>query len=291
MRTFGINGIDHVILGVANLEAACTNLDTLGFVFSPRGVHETYGTHNTTIVLAGRYIEIFSFYDAQIFPQHFMLPIMRKMGDGVIGVGYATADAQATNAALENRYGALPYPVSQIGRQMRLPDGQDLEAKVAVGLLPAALMRLYFGFTCQHFTPEHVWRKEWLEHPNHIRGFDGITVAVANQDELTHAVDALRLLDAGTLTTSDDTATLTMQGGWIRAETLESLQARLPTNALNDGVPLPFIASLSLTSSDLGKTAAYLRKADTRVVTEPSRITIPARVAHGCVFEVTQQRG
>lgn len=289
MPSIGITGIDHVILGVASLDDACASLAKLGFTFSPRGVHETYGSHNTTIVLEDRYIEVFSFFDTQKFPQHFMLPIMRKMGDGVIGIGYGTTDADATHAGLEATFGPIPYPVTRLQREMTLANGEVMDVRVAVGLIPPSMPHPYFSFTCQHFTPEFVWRQEWQKHPNQIRGFEGFTVAVDGDEQLTRAIDQLRAINAGNLTITAASATLTTQRGWIRIETLDAIRKRLPASALDRPVPLPFIASLTLSSADLAETAAFMRIADSRVVIESTRIIVPAALAHGCVLEVVPQ--
>ena len=54
--------IDHVVIVVADLEAATVDFRSLGFTVTPGGVHPDWGSHNALIPLAdGGYLELIAF--------------------------------------------------------------------------------------------------------------------------------------------------------------------------------------------------------------------------------------
>ena len=57
----GIAGIDHVIVGVRDLEHARMGWTRLGFTLTPRGRHLGQGTANYCIMFARDYLELLGF--------------------------------------------------------------------------------------------------------------------------------------------------------------------------------------------------------------------------------------
>src|SRR3546814_8233762 len=62
-----IRGIDHVLVGVRDLEAARETYARLGLTVSPRGRHIGWGTANYCIMFPGDYIELLGIVDATQF--------------------------------------------------------------------------------------------------------------------------------------------------------------------------------------------------------------------------------
>ena len=67
--TNAIAGIDHVIVGVRDLELAHEGWSRLGFTLSPRGRHIGLGTGNYCIMFASEYIELLGIVDSTDFVQ------------------------------------------------------------------------------------------------------------------------------------------------------------------------------------------------------------------------------
>jgi catechol 2,3-dioxygenase-like lactoylglutathione lyase family enzyme len=59
----GIAGIDHIIVGVRNLEATRQNWQRLGFTVTPRGRHIGQGTANYCIMFGRDYLELLGFVE------------------------------------------------------------------------------------------------------------------------------------------------------------------------------------------------------------------------------------
>ncbi|TMK28796.1 MAG: VOC family protein, partial [Alphaproteobacteria bacterium] len=57
----GIAGIDHVIIGVRDLERARMGWTRLGFTLTPRGRHLGQGTANYCIMFPRDYLELLGF--------------------------------------------------------------------------------------------------------------------------------------------------------------------------------------------------------------------------------------
>ena len=59
----GIAGIDHVIIGVRDLERARMGWTRLGFTLTPRGRHIGQGTANYCIMFPCYYLELLGFVE------------------------------------------------------------------------------------------------------------------------------------------------------------------------------------------------------------------------------------
>src|SRR3546814_19028460 len=65
-----LRGVDHVLVGVRNLEAARDTYRRLGFTVSPRGRHIGWGPANYCIMFPGESIELPAIVDATQLPKH-----------------------------------------------------------------------------------------------------------------------------------------------------------------------------------------------------------------------------
>src|SRR6202045_1291464 len=59
----GLSGIDHVLVGVRDLEHARMGWTRLGFTLTPRGRHLGQGTANYCIMFARDYLELLGFVE------------------------------------------------------------------------------------------------------------------------------------------------------------------------------------------------------------------------------------
>ena len=62
-----LTGIDHLIVGVRDLEAARASFARLGFSTTPRGRHQGWGTANYCIMLERDYLELLGIIDPSKF--------------------------------------------------------------------------------------------------------------------------------------------------------------------------------------------------------------------------------
>ncbi|MDA0305596.1 MAG: VOC family protein [Proteobacteria bacterium] len=189
--TNAIGGFDHVIVGVADLEAARDTYRRLGFTLSPRGRHFGWGTANYCIMFDGDYIELLGIVDASQFTNN-LDKKLAESGEGLMSLSYATQDAGAAYAALKALGAEPPKPLS---RALELPSGEVEPRFELVHLLPQATPGAP-SFVIRHLTPDLVWQAQWLDHANGATAIASATVRVEDLDEAAGAYGKLFGTDA-----------------------------------------------------------------------------------------------
>jgi hypothetical protein len=137
------------VIAVRDLDRAAADFTCLGFTLTPRGFH-SIGSMNHCIMLASTYIELLAAPVAHPWLDYYRAFLER--GEGLAAIAYATEDADATYAELE-QHGAKPP--------------MDLSRPVDGGVARFRLVQFEnTRFYVQHLTRELVWRREWQSHAN-----------------------------------------------------------------------------------------------------------------------------
>jgi len=232
-----ITGIDHVLIGVGDMEGARRTWEGLGFTVTPRGRHKGWGTANYCVMFEGDYIELLGIVDARRFTNN-LDRFLEEHGEGLLGLALATDDAEAAYRGLRRVGAAAPQA---LGRLLELPEG-TVEPRFSLVHLPPAATPGLMAFVCQHLTPDLVRRPPWLIHANGARGIAGATVAVEDPGSLAPAYE--RLLGADRV---------------VRREA--GLSARLGGAVIRFRAPGAGSASLSVRVADVETTAGSLSAA------------------------------
>ncbi len=154
--------IDHVVILVADLDGARDAMAALGFTVLPRGGHPIFGTANHTIMLNDSYVELLGV--ATPMPANQYQRDYIAAGGGLLGLSFATPDADATAARLARQGIAATAPMD-FERPVKTSTG-TLPAQFRTLQLEAALGFIGYGFFCAHRTPERVWPPDRPPHPN-----------------------------------------------------------------------------------------------------------------------------
>src|SRR5438309_2849542 len=113
--TNAIAGIDHVIVGVRDLDRARAGWSRLGFTLSPLGRHIGQGTGNYCIMFGSDYIELLGIVDRSDFVQN--LDAFLATREGLMAMAFAPAiGPEETGAALQ-RLQLHPSEPRLLGRQ------------------------------------------------------------------------------------------------------------------------------------------------------------------------------
>ncbi|KAF1042097.1 MAG: hypothetical protein GAK35_02894 [Herbaspirillum frisingense] len=156
----------------------------LGFIVTPRGYH-TLGSVNHLVVLAGGYLEL-------IGQPRNSDKVRQEILDspvGIDGLVYAVEDVPACHDAWI-AMGLDAQPVQHFSRPVEVA-AKTVDATFStVRLVPGqfAAGRVY---ACRHFTPELVWRPEWMAHPNGVRSI--ASMLVVDRDPAFAAASYARL--------------------------------------------------------------------------------------------------
>ncbi len=110
-----IIGIDHLLVGVRDLEAAREGYTRLGFICTPRGSHIGWGTANYCIMLADDYIELIGVVDRT--KETNGLDAFLERREGLEGVAFASADDDGGYAAL-HAAGIAAAPPRDLARNL-----------------------------------------------------------------------------------------------------------------------------------------------------------------------------
>ncbi len=247
-----ITGIDHLLVGVRDLEAARRTWEKLGFTMTPRGRHIGWGTANYCAMFARDYIELLGILDPKQFTNN--LDRFLEHGEGLMGLAFATSDAEAAARVLRQHGFEIEGP-SDLARLLELPDG-DVKPAFRVAHLAASATPGIPAFICQHLTPELVWQKPWLKHPNGALRIVAMTAVVAAPDNSARAYG--ELFGDQRITIDEGAVSVDTGGALIRLVTAERLRREQPGAVPQPEARAPWLAAMRLAVAERAATAAYL---------------------------------
>ncbi len=276
----GIAGIDHVIVGVRDLESARRGWERLGFTLSPRGRHIGQGTANYCIMFPSDYVELLGIVDPNDFLHRLDAFLVGR--EGLMAAAFApAAPLDELRAALLSRrlHPSEPRP---LGRRLELPEGA-VEPRFSLVSLPAEETPGLDSFICAHLTPELMRRPEWLDHPNGVLGLSGIHVLVENAAALLAPYD--RLFGIQQVTTTDAVVCVHVGRHRILFSTADDFSTMYPKLDIGADFPLPGIAAVEFEIGSREITAGYLtrRQVPFEEIPEGS-LVVPAREANGVML-------
>lgn len=264
----GIAGIDHIIIGVRDLEAARRQWRRLGFSVTPRGRHIGQGTANYCIMFGRDYLELLGFVERDEHAHRLETFLARR--EGPMSLAFAPdASAAETAAALVER-GLHPSAPRALGRALELPEGAVTPRFSLLNLPPEETPALDC-FICGHLTPELVRRPEWLAHANGVTGIKAVHLVA---DDPAALVLAYRRLFG------DERVTATVNGVEVDTGRNRLIFAR-PSLSGTDHEP-PAITALELRVANRDATAVYLQTASIAVMQLPDgRLAVSPAEASG----------
>jgi len=273
-----IAGIDHTLVGVADLEAAAAAWERLGFRTTPRGRHIGWGTANRCVMFADDYVELLGVVDPTAFDNGLGERLAAR-GEGLLGLAFG-GSPDAVRAALGP--GRMKEP-TDLARSLELPEGDVLPRFRLSHPASADVFPGLSAFVCGHLTPELLRRPEWLDHPNGVRALEGVTVVVEDPASLAPAYAAAFGADA----LRPGQGRLDVRAGRhaLRFLTRERFARRYPD--VPPPALLPAATVMTVLADDLGHAADVL--AANGVSTLPSqgvRLVVPPAEATGVVLEI-----
>jgi catechol 2,3-dioxygenase-like lactoylglutathione lyase family enzyme len=250
-----IAGIDHVIVGVRDLEQARLAWSRLGFTLSPRGRHIGQATANHCIMFPSDYVELLGIVDENDFVQRLDAFLARR--EGLMAAAFApAASPEEVHQALIRRQ-LHPSEARPLARRLELPEG-TVVPRFSLITLPVEETPGLDSFICAHLTPELMRRPEWLQHPNGALGLKGISVVVENTAALLEPYD--RLFGLSQVTTTDAVVSIHVGPHRIIFSTPDDFRTMHPTLDVAADFPLPGIVALELAIGSREHTAAYLSR-------------------------------
>lgn len=272
----GLTGIDHILVGVDDLEAAREGWSRLGFTLSPRGRHIGWGTANYCIMFPRDYVELLGIVDTSQFTNN--LDRFLEGGEGLLGVALSCDDAEKTAAALQDHGIAAENP-RDLRRILESDGGEERPEFQLVHLPPDATPGLS-SFVVSHLTPDIVWRPEWLRHRNGAKGLASVSYAVDDPTRLLPAYAALFGEDA----VAAENLSLTVTTGGARLQFLAPEAAADMTALPPRGAPCGLAMAVEVEDLDQPKRVLEENGVAYRNLDDDS-LQVAAEDANGIVVE------
>lgn len=162
--------LDHLVIAVADLDAAFADYASLGFTVIRGGEHQNGITHNVLVVLQdGAYLELIAFKKPE--PGNRWSEVYHRAGEGFLDHALLPSAIEADVKAAQAR--GLDIADPQPGGRFR-PDGARLDWKTARA--PGSDV----PFLCGDVTPRalRVQEGDVRRHDNGVTGVASLTVAV-----------------------------------------------------------------------------------------------------------------
>lgn len=243
-----VQGIDHVVVLVRDLDKAQHAYARMGFALTPRGFH-TLGSQNHCLMFGSDYVELLAVPRPHPALQAFTDFLAKGEGLGAIALG--TDDAGGLHASLAAD-GIAADPPLDFSRPV---DGQG-DARFRIVYLPPDASPGCRVFACQHFTREVVWRPEYQRHAN--GAIEIAAVAVVAENPEAAAASYGRLLAARPqdieegLLVPTGSAPIAVASRWKLGHRLHGVG--LPLR------PRPLVAALFIRVADRAAAARALRR-------------------------------
>jgi catechol 2,3-dioxygenase-like lactoylglutathione lyase family enzyme len=166
-----IQGLDHLVVVVRDLEKAAKDYEQLGFTVVPGGQHPV-GSHNVLIAFEdGSYLEIIAFYREAV--DHRWWDPLSK-GERLLDFCFQTDDLRGDTKKLKDAGTAINDPVPWSRKR---PDGYELKWLLS---LATGSHRGVAPFLIEEVTPRTERIPQQFNHKNRVVGIDKVTVAVGD---------------------------------------------------------------------------------------------------------------
>jgi hypothetical protein len=247
-----IDGVDHAVVTVRDLDAARRAYERLGFTLTPRGRHTRLGTHNHTMMLSDRvtYFELIA-VESQGPNTAFYESFLAKR-EGVSSLALKSGDARAVHAALRDS----PFRAGEaldFARAVELPGGTR-EARFTITQFDPQSTPGARSFVCQQHTPDVVWRPDMLRHDNGATALKSVLIVA--DDVRAAATTWAQLFEAEAAINAEEAVVPTATAAVIVLSPA-AFARRFPGERIS-ATP-PFCAGLGFAVADRAATAAWFR--------------------------------
>jgi 4-hydroxyphenylpyruvate dioxygenase-like putative hemolysin len=270
-----IQGIDHVVIVVNDLDVAAGSFRRMGFVVTPRGEH-TLGSRNHCVMLGDDYIELLVSPPENPHPSRQHYTEFAAGGDGLAAIALRTDSAR--EAYTEMLWaGFAPTDPVDFSRPVRLPEGSR-DARFRITQLGADKTPGSRVFLCEHLTREVVWRSEYQSHRNGATALAAVAIVADDVAATANAYE--RMFDTRARPIADGLLVETGSAP-IAVATQASLAKRLPGIATTARLA-PKLAALFVRVADREAAAAALAAGGMQPARMPDgSVAVGPEHAHG----------
>ncbi|MGX1788936.1 VOC family protein [Bosea sp. NPDC055332] len=287
--TTNARGLDHLVIGVADLDAAGAFYADLGFRVGARNRHP-WGTENRIVQFPGAFLELVTVGDATLIPphaaRHFSFGAFVRdglaRGEGmsmlVLESHDAAGDANGFRAA-----GIGDFEPFFFERQARRPDGSEVRVAFSLAFAENAAAPECGFFVCQQHEPQNFWNPAFQQHENGASGLSAVFLVAEEPAAQVAFVGAFS--GAESFATPEAGLRLPLPRGRLEVLTSQAARALLAGESRQDQANF---AGFAVTVPDLDPVRSRLAERNIPHRQEGTRIVVPASAAFCCaiVFEL-----
>jgi catechol 2,3-dioxygenase-like lactoylglutathione lyase family enzyme len=245
-----VEGIDHLIVMVRDLDRSQHLWHALGFAPTPRGFHQSGGTANHLLMLDRTYVELLGVADPNAVSAY---RSMAEESPGLWGVALRGSAAEAFSSW--RALGLDPAAPVSLARGIEIGGRHEL-ARFELTSLPRSKELPFLVFCCQHLTPNLVWRPDIPPHANGAHALREVFIV----DEDGAAARQLARITGCALHAEESSAALELGECRVSFLSPATFTRRFgPDAAFREGV-LPMLAGLALLTSDVESARRYAQK-------------------------------
>lgn len=278
-------GLDHLVIGVRDLDAAGAFYEKLGFTVGARNRHP-WGTENRIVQFPGSFLELITIGDAaaivpptpRVFSFGSFVREALERGEGLSMLVLESTDAKADAAAFKAA-GIGDFEPFFFERQARRPDGSEVRVAFSLAFAADPLAPECGFFVCQQHEPQNFWNPAFQQHAN---GASALTSAIIVTDDPAAHREFLSAY-AGLPEVLEGNADLVFDLPRGRIDVLDPEAAQAIYHVEPDPTPARFLG-FCVAVHDLDAVASRLEAAGVPHARGDERITVPAEAALGCVI-------
>ena len=165
--------LDHIVINTLfDMDRVAAPMEQLGFTVTPRGYH-SLGSINHLMVFEGHYLELVG------------LPLgtdvlRRDVLESPLGLNGLVFQAKEVDAIIGPlRDSGLAMLAPQDFSRPATIDGVEQLVRFRTTRTAPELFAAGRVYYCQHYTPELVWRREWMAHANGCTGLRELVVVTS----------------------------------------------------------------------------------------------------------------
>jgi len=166
--------LDHIVINTLfDMDRAADMMSQLGFTLTPRGYH-SLGSINHLMMFEHDYLELIGLPLGTDVLRKEILESPR----GLDGLVFKANDIDACERTLRES-GLAMLEARSFSRPVTIDGVEHLARFRTVRTAPEMFEagRVYY---CQHYTPELVWHRPWMSHPNGVRALSELVVVSSN---------------------------------------------------------------------------------------------------------------
>lgn len=166
--------LDHIVINTLfDMDRAAELMSRLGFTLTPRGYH-SLGSINHLLMFENDYLELVGLPSGTDVLRKDVLESPR----GLNGLVFQAGDIDACQRTLRDSGLAMLEPQS-FSRPVTI-DGVEHLARFRTVRTAPELFEAGRVYYCQHLTPELVWYRPWMSHPNGVPGLSELVIVTSN---------------------------------------------------------------------------------------------------------------